>query len=921
MSATKTCPQCGRTYSTVDRFCTVDGAALVSSGNAATLIGAVLAERYLVQEKLGEGGMGEVYLAEHVRMKRKVAVKLMRSWMVGDPLAVSRFHREAENASQITHPNVAQVYDFGETADGMIYLAMEYVPGEPLSNILDREGRLHAVRAAEIVRQTADALSAAHHLGILHRDLKPDNVMIARSRAGTDVVKLVDFGIARAMSRGTQQFTSTGMIVGTPDYMSPEQLAGDKLDERSDLYALALIAFRAITGHGAFPEGATGEALIARLTNNARRLADVFPSIEWPEALQAAFDRALAADPERRYADAVEFAAELDVAAAEIPLTEEAQAYLTALSQRMSTPARLSAIHEGSTPTVPVRASTATRTPSAEMPRVVPPGIASEREVPAPSVSQSFVSRPTPAGSLRAPDSPAEDTTPPASGFRAAPLGIVSRADTPAEPGEPSRRLRSKRPVLLALGVVAAIAMTVAANSLRAKGEASGPVAMPPAAPSFDSSSVAAPAPADSAEPSAAVSGTADSVRIARAARLGVFSVASSAGRGTGFLVEAANGSGIALTSASLLPRDGREPVEVYLETDRNVHATVLAVDSTTGIAALLVSLRGCGSGCRALDVLSTDSAGQPAAGDSVVAYSVSGRTTLRPQRVALGGIGAKSLESSERVAPSSAGAPVLSGKGGGVAVVAIAATNAGRRSAAPVLVPAPVIRETVARARSARAAGGTLPNDSLFWTWPAKPVDAAVLTRARTRSAEDLARYKTARDGFALLAMTPQVMSWRAAAYGAAAAEANPFEIRIPDPIDKWAAWGAYRRERRAVVAFHVTPEQAALPSFPEKADFKRGDFVSMQLLRDGQALIPIESARIPALGGTKGDPDRTREAYHAGVVVFHPADFAPKPGGGWAKYEAVITDARRRDKPTTILLTDAILMAIAEDLGGWQT
>ena len=168
----KLCPQCGKEYSDDDRFCTIDGAALIASGGGAnSLIGTVLADRYLVQERLGEGGMGEVYLAEHVRIKRKVAVKLMRSWMVGDPVAVSRFHREAENASQISHPNVAQVYDFGETSDGMIYLAMEFVPGEPLSSILDREGRLHTVRAVEIIRQTSEALVAAHGMGILHRDL------------------------------------------------------------------------------------------------------------------------------------------------------------------------------------------------------------------------------------------------------------------------------------------------------------------------------------------------------------------------------------------------------------------------------------------------------------------------------------------------------------------------------------------------------------------------------------------------------------------------------------------------------------------------------------------------------------------------------------------------------------------------------
>jgi eukaryotic-like serine/threonine-protein kinase len=918
---TKVCPQCGRTYPTADRFCTVDGAALMSSGNADSLIGAVLAERYLVQEKLGEGGMGEVYLAEHVRMKRKVAVKLMRSWMLGDPVAVSRFHREAENASQITHPNVAQVYDFGETADGMIYLAMEFVPGEPLSSILDREGRLHAVRAAEIVRQTAEALAAAHHMGILHRDLKPDNVMVAKTRSGTDIVKLVDFGIARAMSRGTQQFTSTGMIVGTPDYMSPEQLAGDSLDERSDLYALALIAFRAITGHPAFPEGATGEALMARLTNNSRRLSAVFPSIHWPETLQAAFDRALASDPEQRYADALEFANELDAAALEIPLTDEAQAYLTALSQRMSTPARLGVIPDGTTPTVPVRASTAVRTPSGEMPRVSTGGAASPPRRPTPSVPVSSVSAPTPTSATHLAGRTSAADEPPRSDAATASLGVVSRADTPVQAEGAALAPRSRRPVLLAIGAIAAVTLAFAATKLRPARESGQTVALPPTVSKADSSvaSVALP-PVDSAAAAAPIPAAADSARIARAVRQGVFAVASSAGRGTAFLVEAGDGRGIALTSASALPRDRSEPIELFLEPDRRVRGTLLAVDSTSGVAALLVSLKSC-SRCKALDVLAADSAIQPVEGDSVVANSIGGRAGHRPVRMALGKIGPKSLASTIRVTSANAGAPVLSTKSGSVAVVAIAAMNPGRGASSAAFVPSSVLRETVARAKSEQAAKSLQPNDSVFWSWPVRTVDAGVIEKARKRSAEELPKYKIAADGFALLAMTPQVMAWRAATYGAAMAEANPFAIGATDPIDKWPAWNAYRGERRAVVVFHVTPEKAALPDFPNGVvDFKRGDFVSMQLLRDGQALLPIESARIPAVGNVKEYNDRKRDVYNAGILVFHPFDFAPNANGGWASYEAVIVDARRRDKPTRIALTTTMLQAIAADLGDWQ-
>lgn len=303
-------------------------------------IGTVIADRYLLQRKLGAGGMGEVYLAEQVRIKRSVAIKVMRESLVEDPVAVSRFRREAQNASQISHVNVAQVYDFGESDDGVIYLAMEFVAGEPLSTLLTREGCMHAVRAAELVRQTADALVAAHRLGIVHRDLKPDNIMIAPTRIGTDLVKLVDFGISRVMDREAQQITSTGVAVGTPDYMSPEQLSGEPATAQSDLYALALIAFRVLTGRNAFAGTAFADVLRARMGDRPTALSTAMPHIPWPQSLQGAFDAALSADPALRQGDALEFAAAFDGAVGEMPLSDAEQTYLLRLSQRYPTPTR-----------------------------------------------------------------------------------------------------------------------------------------------------------------------------------------------------------------------------------------------------------------------------------------------------------------------------------------------------------------------------------------------------------------------------------------------------------------------------------------------------------------------------------------------------------------------------------------------------
>ncbi|MDH4044972.1 MAG: serine/threonine protein kinase, partial [Gemmatimonadota bacterium] len=244
----KLCPTCGTEFGDEQKFCPNDGSALRST-QSSDLVGSVIAERYHISKKLGEGGMGAVYLGEHVKMGRKSAIKVMTSSMAHDPEAIARFNREASNASRINHPNVCAIYDFGETPDGVIYLAMEFIEGGSLGDLLEAEGSVPPKRAAAILAQTADALQAAHDLGIVHRDLKPDNIMLTSGRSGGDLVKVVDFGIAKAMSgEEGQQVTKTGLVVGTPEYMSPEQLSGDTLDGRSDTYSLALVFYRMVTG-------------------------------------------------------------------------------------------------------------------------------------------------------------------------------------------------------------------------------------------------------------------------------------------------------------------------------------------------------------------------------------------------------------------------------------------------------------------------------------------------------------------------------------------------------------------------------------------------------------------------------------------------------------------------------------------------
>jgi serine/threonine protein kinase len=300
----KVCPHCGTEYETVARFCPADGTALKPKG-VDSLIGHVLADKYHIIKRIGEGGMGRVYLGEHVKMSRQCAIKVMSPALLNDAESAARFAREASNAARIIHPNVAAVFDYGES-DGVIYLVMEYVDGEPLARILKREAPLALDRAIDIASQIADGLSAAHELGIIHRDLKPDNILITRSRAGREVVKVVDFGIAKAMQEDgeSESLTRTGHVIGTPEFMSPEQLLGDPIDARSDLYALGCILHLMLTA--APPLFApTREQMIKR------RLAEEAPTVEeldgaLPESIANIVARLLARSPGDRYASAVE---------------------------------------------------------------------------------------------------------------------------------------------------------------------------------------------------------------------------------------------------------------------------------------------------------------------------------------------------------------------------------------------------------------------------------------------------------------------------------------------------------------------------------------------------------------------------------------------------------------------------------------
>ena len=280
--------------------------------------------------------MGRVYLAEHVKMGRPCAIKVLHPAMAGDAEAISRFNREAANASRIEHPNVAAIYDFGETHDGLLYLAMQYIEGRTVTDIMKTDGALSPLRASDLVRQAAEGLHAAHSLNIVHRDLKPDNIMVSADADGADNVKVVDFGIAKSTGDVAQGVTRTGVVVGTVEYMSPEQISGGEVDGRSDQYALALVAFNLLTGDLPYPASSTSSTMVARLTEPPRTLSQVRPDVSWPNELERVLNRGLERDASRRYPSVRDFAHAFHAAVAMMPSATSATTRQAPMESAMS---------------------------------------------------------------------------------------------------------------------------------------------------------------------------------------------------------------------------------------------------------------------------------------------------------------------------------------------------------------------------------------------------------------------------------------------------------------------------------------------------------------------------------------------------------------------------------------------------------
>jgi len=275
-------------------------------------LGRVVDARYKVIEVLGRGGMGVVYKVEHVRMGKLAAMKVLHGELADDPGVVGRFRREAEAVSRLSHPNTVQVFDFG-AAGGALYLIMEYVRGLDLGSTLKRDGPMSFNRSASLFAQVLAALGEAHGLGIVHRDIKPENILVTRTVAGRDFVKVLDFGLAKLAEREEQaDVTGRGNVVGTPYYMSPEQIRGEEVDHRSDLYSMGALMYRVLTGVPPYTAKSPVGVLTKHLTGELPPPSQRNPGMEIHEQVDALVMKAMSRDREQRYQTAEEMVADLE---------------------------------------------------------------------------------------------------------------------------------------------------------------------------------------------------------------------------------------------------------------------------------------------------------------------------------------------------------------------------------------------------------------------------------------------------------------------------------------------------------------------------------------------------------------------------------------------------------------------------------
>jgi serine/threonine-protein kinase len=278
----------------------------------ANLTGKTLDGRYRMVQKVGEGGMSFVYLAQDVATQERFAIKVLSPALSEDVNAMQRLRREAALGMRLAHPNICHIMRLGETEDGLVYVVMPFVEGELLADRTNRLGQIPLADTVRFVRDMSEGLHIAHQLKIVHRDLKPENVMICRrpDPDGTEYAVVMDFGLAkeRRAEGELQKLTATGIILGTPEFMSPEQLRGKTLDPRTDIYSLALLVYEMLTGKLPFQGRTQQEMMISRLRNDPIPLRRMRTDLTFPEAVERVLNKALQRAPEARYQTTLEFA-------------------------------------------------------------------------------------------------------------------------------------------------------------------------------------------------------------------------------------------------------------------------------------------------------------------------------------------------------------------------------------------------------------------------------------------------------------------------------------------------------------------------------------------------------------------------------------------------------------------------------------
>lgn len=307
------CPHCRTDCNATHRFCHSCGKELgAKSGDP--LVGSTLPGGYVIGQVIAEGGMGRIYRAEQRALERSVAVKVVHPHLLSDPEIRSRFFVEARTASRLNHPNAVRIIAFGEVPGGQPYLVMELLGGTPLTT-LAAAGPIPLPRVSGLVTQALGALEHAHSLGIVHRDFKPDNVIVESLRSGADLVKVIDFGLAHLLSETPDDGrTGPSAAAGTPSYMSPEQARGERVDGRSDVYSAGIVLYELVTGHLPFEGETATQTLLAVVNDRPIDPRERAPERNITEALVAVMMRALAKERSVRFQSAHELAAALTAA-------------------------------------------------------------------------------------------------------------------------------------------------------------------------------------------------------------------------------------------------------------------------------------------------------------------------------------------------------------------------------------------------------------------------------------------------------------------------------------------------------------------------------------------------------------------------------------------------------------------------------